>query len=131
MAACDFLRAPSSRAAADSLTFTGKRYTIYINVNKIDLMAIQSFACEKTRALYETGKTRDFAGIKSVAERKLTMLDAAVTLDFLRSPPGNRLEALVGNRAGQHSIRINSQWRICFVWTVQGPLDVEIVDYHA
>lgn len=131
MAACEFLRAPSSRAAADSLTLTGKRYKIYSNVNKIDLMAIQSFACDKTEALFETGKTRDFAAIKSVAERKLTMLDAAVTLDFLRSPPGNRLEALVGNRAGQHSIRINSQWRICFVWTVQGPLDVEIVDYHA
>lgn len=93
-------------------------------------MAIQSFACDETRALFETGKTRQFAPIKSVAERKLTMLDAAVTLDFLRSPPGNRLEALVGDRAGQHSIRINQQWRICFVWTPQGPMDVEIVDYH-
>jgi len=58
------------------------------------------------------------------------MLDSASTLDFLRSPPGNRLEALKGNRAGQHSIRVNSQWRICFVWTTEGPEYVEIVDYH-
>jgi len=58
------------------------------------------------------------------------MLEAAVTLDFLKSPPGNRLEALVGNRAGQHSIRINDQWRLCFVWTDEGAKAVEIVDYH-
>ncbi len=58
------------------------------------------------------------------------MLDGANTLDFLRSPPGNRLEALKGNRVGQHSIRINNQWRICFVWTEEGPEKVEIVDYH-
>ena len=58
------------------------------------------------------------------------MLEAAVTLDFLKSPPGNRLEALVGNRAGQHSIRINDQWRLCFVWTDEGAKSVEIVDYH-
>lgn len=93
-------------------------------------MAIQSFSCSKTRDLFETGKTRHFAAIKAVAERKLQMLDAAVTLDFLRSPPGNQLEALDGDRAGQHSIRINKQWRVCFVWTSSGPLDVEIVDYH-
>jgi toxin HigB-1 len=71
-----------------------------------------------------------FANIKSVAERKLQMLDSATTLDFLRSPPGNRLELLVGNRAGQHSIRINDQWRVCFVWTGKGPEQVEICDYH-
>jgi len=58
------------------------------------------------------------------------MLEAAVTLDFLKSPPGNRLEALVGNRAGQHSIRINDQWRLCFVWTDEGAKAVEVVDYH-
>lgn len=58
------------------------------------------------------------------------MLQAAVTLDFLKSLPGNRLEALAGNRAGQHSIRINDQWRLCFVWTDEGAQDVEIVDYH-
>ena len=60
----------------------------------------------------------------------LVMLDAAETLDDLREPPGNRLEALRGDRAGQHSIRINQQWRICFTWTDAGPIDVEIVDYH-
>ena len=58
------------------------------------------------------------------------MLDSAVTLEFLKSPPGNRLEPLGGDRAGQHSIRINDQWRVCFVWTAEGPKDVEIVDYH-
>lgn len=65
-----------------------------------------------------------------VAERKLTMLNAAAELRDLRSPPGNMLEALSGDRHGQYSIRINKQWRICFVWTDEGPLDVEIVDYH-
>ena len=60
----------------------------------------------------------------------LTALDAAVVLEDLRFPPGNHLEALKGDRAGQHSIRINQQWRICFVWTANGPADVEIVDYH-
>ena len=58
------------------------------------------------------------------------MLDAAQTLQFLRSPPGNRLEALRGERRGQHSIRINAQWRLCFIWTDNGPRDVEIVDYY-
>ena len=65
-----------------------------------------------------------------VATRRLAQLDAAETLDFLRSPPGNRLEKLTGNRAGQYSIRINGQWRVCFRWTRTGPADVEIVDYH-
>lgn len=65
-----------------------------------------------------------------MAERKLAQLDAALTLDFLRSPPGNRLELLSGDRQGQHSIRINDQWRVCFVWTGKGVSDVEIVDYH-
>ena len=68
--------------------------------------------------------------IEAVARRKLVQLNAATTLDFLRAPPGNRLEALKGNRSGQHSIRVNDQFRVCFVWTEQGPKDVEIVDYH-
>jgi toxin HigB-1 len=93
-------------------------------------MAIQSFRCADTQALYETGKSRRFATIRSVAERKLQQLDSAASLAFLRSPPGNRLEALAGDRAGQHSIRINDQWRLCFVWSEQGPESVEIVDYH-
>jgi proteic killer suppression protein len=62
--------------------------------------------------------------------RKLAQLDAAQTLEFLYSPPGNRLEKLFRDRKGQHSIRINDQWRVCFVWTASGPADVEIVDYH-
>lgn len=70
------------------------------------------------------------AGIMKVARRKLTMLDAAHELNDLRVPPGNRLEALAGSRKGQHSIRVNDQWRICFVWTGNGPADVELTDYH-
>jgi proteic killer suppression protein len=92
---------------------------------------IQSFSCRETQALYQTGKSRRFANIRIVATRKLQMLESAATLGFLKSPPGNQLEELVGDRAGQHSIRINQQWRICFVWTAQGPENVEIVDYHA
>jgi proteic killer suppression protein len=65
-----------------------------------------------------------------VAERKLAQLDAAKALDFLRSPPGNRLEALKGDRIGQYSIRVNDQFRVCFVWSDSSPVDVEIVDYH-
>lgn len=91
---------------------------------------IQSFKCKDTQALYESGKSKRFATIRSVIERKLQMLDSAATLDFLRSPPGNRLEALSGNRAGQHSIRVNDQWRVCFIWTELGPADVEVCDYH-
>lgn len=93
-------------------------------------MAIISFRCAETQHLFSSGKTRRFTNIQSVAERKLTQLDAAMTLDFLRSPPGNHLEALLGDRQGQHSIRINEQWRICFVWTEKGVANVEIVDYH-
>jgi toxin HigB-1 len=91
---------------------------------------IQSFRDKDTQALYESGSPRRFRSFAAVAERKLAQLDAAQTLDFLRAPPGNRLEALKGNRSGQYSIRINDQWRICFVWTHNGPAEVEIVDYH-
>jgi toxin HigB-1 len=91
---------------------------------------IRSFRCADTQSLYETGKSKRFRGIATVATRKLTQMDAAATLEFLRSPPGNRLEALKYERLGQHSIRINSQWRLCFRWTTAGPEDVEIVDYH-
>lgn len=91
---------------------------------------IQSFTCADTEQLYHTGKSRRFGNIARVAIRKLDMLNAAGALNDLRAPPGNRLEALKGKRQGQHSIRINDQWRICFVWTSPGPADVEITDYH-
>lgn len=91
---------------------------------------IKSFRSAETRRFFETGKSRKFSAIATVAARKLTILDAAHTLEFLRSPPGNRLEALRGDRRGQCSIRINDQFRICFRWTDDGPAEVEIVDYH-
>lgn len=91
---------------------------------------IQSFKCRETQALYEGKSQKKLKSFQAVAERKLAQLDAAQTLEFLRSPPGNHLEALKANRKGQHSIRINDQWRVCFVWTDTGPSDVEIVDYH-
>jgi proteic killer suppression protein len=91
---------------------------------------IQSFRCRDTRRLFETGQSKRFKAIERVATRKLAQLRAAATLEFLRAPPGNHLEALRGARAGEHSIRINDQWRLCFRWTGQGPSDVEIVDYH-
>ena len=91
---------------------------------------IRSFHCKDTQALFEGGDPRRFRAIKDAAVRKLSQLDAAQTLEFLRSPPGNQLEALKHDRAGQYSIRINRQWRVCFVWTASGPEHVEIVDYH-
>ena len=93
-------------------------------------MTIRSFRCADTESLYEGKSPRRFRNIENVAQRKLQMLDDAVELRDLRSPPGNHLEALSGDRSGQHSIRINGQWRVCFVWTDTGPKDVEIVDYH-
>ena len=83
-----------------------------------------------TQALFETGASRRFSAVARAATRKLALLDAAQTPEFLRSPPGNRLEALKGDRKGQHSIRINDQFRICFRWAGEGPEQVEIVDYH-
>jgi len=91
---------------------------------------IQSFKCKDSLALYEGKSPRRFKVFQSVAERKLSQLDAAQTLDFMNAPPGNHLEALKGDQKGQHSVRINDQWRIFFVWTDTGPIDVEIVDYH-
>lgn len=93
-------------------------------------MTIRAFKCTDTEALYAGRKPKRFRNIESVAERKLQMLDEAADLKDLRSPPGNRLESLTGDRAGQHSIRINDKWRVCFVWTDAGPDQVEIVDYH-
>lgn len=84
-----------------------------------------------TAAVFEGRSPKGFpADLVRVARRKLRMVDAAAILDDLRAPPGNRLEALGGDRAGQHSIRVNDQWRVCFVWADGGADEVEIVDYH-
>jgi len=93
-------------------------------------MAIRSFKCADTQAMFGGRRISRFVNIESVAMRKLAMLNRAGGLHDLRVPPGNRLEALKGDRAGQHSIRVNDQYRVCFVWTAEGPKDVEIVDYH-
>ncbi len=91
---------------------------------------IQSFKDEDTRELFETQRSKRWTAIRAVALRKLDQIEASIHLADLRIPPGNRLEALTGDRAGQHSIRINDQYRICFVWKVDGAHNVEIADYH-
>ena len=91
---------------------------------------IRSFADKSTCALFETGRSRQWNSFARAAVRKLVQLDSAVTLQELGAPPGNRLEALRGDRSGQQSIRINERWRICFRWESDGVYDVEIVDYH-
>lgn len=93
---------------------------------------IRSFKCKHTERIWQGQSSRKFPGdIQNRALRKLRQLDAAATLEDLRNPPGNRLEALKGDRAGQMSIRINDQWRICFQWARGDTDDVEIVDYHS
>ena len=92
---------------------------------------IKNFSDKDTQLLFERRSARKLpASIQRVALRKLLQLNAAVELEFLRIPPGNRLEALKGDRAGQHSIRVNDQWRICFTWRGGDAYDVEITDYH-
>lgn len=91
---------------------------------------IVSFRDSDTQDLANDMRVPRFVGIESVARRKLLQLEIAHSLSDLRIPPGNRLEALKGSRMGQHSLRINDQFRICFTWTERGPKNVEIVDYH-
>ena len=92
---------------------------------------LRSFRDKDTEAVWHRQRSRRLDGpTQRIASRKLAMLEAAESLGDLLVPPGNRLEKLSGGRGGQHSIRINRQWRICFHWTDAGPEDVEIVDYH-
>jgi toxin HigB-1 len=91
---------------------------------------IKNFRCKDTLALFESRAPKRFRSIANVAERKLQMLDSAKAIEDLRSPPGNRLEALRGNLRGTWSIRINDQWRLCFRFEGGDAFDVEIVDYH-
>ena len=91
---------------------------------------IHSFACAHTEALFHSKDVPRFKNIERVARRKVLQLHAAVELNSMRIPPGNSLEGLKGDRKGQHSIRINAQWRVCFVWQADGAHNVEIVDYH-
>ncbi|GLQ93130.1 type II toxin-antitoxin system RelE/ParE family toxin [Dyella acidisoli] len=91
---------------------------------------IRTFADKDTEALANGERVRKWVNIEGVARRKLAQLRAAATLDFLRVPPGNRLEALKGDRAGQYSIRINDQYRVCFIWKDGNAYNAEICDYH-
>jgi proteic killer suppression protein len=93
-------------------------------------MPIKSFRCKETQRLFERLSSRRFKLIEGTSRRKLELLHAATSLSVLKVPPGNRLEPLKGDRAGQHSIRINDQFRICFRWNGEDAEHVEIVDYH-
>jgi len=105
--------------------FDYRKYFVY------DAFVIRSFRCHDTERIFNRQFVRRFPrSIQERAFRKLNAIDAATTLNDLRLPPSNRLEALKGNRKGQHSIRINSQWRICFIWRTGNAEAVEIVDYH-
>ena len=119
--------------ASTTKTGISKAYSsiAIFNASRYSCVMIVSFADTDTYGVWCRERVRSLSHeLQRVALRKLTMLNAAVVLDDLRVPPGNHLELLRGNRAGQHSIRINDQWRVCFVWTAAGPEDVEITDYH-
>ncbi len=124
----DWLRQPLNSTLGIAFSLV----TLYINHARryYSLIPIKSFKCAETESLFKRQRVKRFTNIESVARRKLEQLEWAGILDDLRVPPGNRLEASKHDRAGQHNIRINDQFRVCFVWTSEGPKDVEIVDYH-
>ncbi len=102
-----------------------------VSLHDTSLTVIKSFKNKVTEAIFNGESPKGFpADLVKVTRRKLRYLNAAVDLGDLRSPPGNRLEALAGDRQGSHSIRINDQFRVCFVWTAEGPTEVQVVDYH-
>ena len=105
-------------------------YAIRITYNS-NVILIKTFACKETKKIWNGQRSSKLPGdIQNRALRKLRQLNAASTIDDLRNPPGNRLEALKGNRQGQYSIRIQQQWRICFTWDDGNATNVKIVDYH-
>ena len=103
--------------------------TSYV-IRRIVIKMIKNFKCKDTEKLFNDFNVKKFRSISKITRIKLELLNAAVSLNILRIPPGNRLEQLKGDRIGQHSIRINDQWRICFIWRDEDVYDVEIVDYH-
>jgi len=106
--------------------------TLYIiNEGRYCLCMIKSFCCKETQKVFERSFSKKLPqDIQAKARQKLVLIDAAVELNDLHIPPGNRLEELKEDRKGQHSIRVNNQWRICFIWTAGDAYDVEVVDYH-
>lgn len=115
---------PRRKAAELAYPFTGDVIPVMLAV------MIRSFGGRRTRRFFEGQRVAAFQRFAEQATRRLTLLDSAATLQDLAALPSNRLEALRGDRAGHHSIRINTQWRLCFRWEADGPYDIEIVDYH-
>ena len=123
----------SASKAAPLRARRGLKRTITLDVShttRYHSTVLKTFKCADTEALSKGRRVKRFVSIESVARRKLRQLHIAGRLEDLRVPPGNRLEALKGDRAGQHSIRVNDQFRVCFRWTAAGAEDVEIADYH-